>query len=97
MAEYVEDQSGGVVCADCAVGACISVAGWQCEAEHCRCDCRDLDDPDTALGAIYRARELDDRPGHVLDSIARDMEAEARPDVAELMAERYGQPRRGAA
>lgn len=41
-----------------------------------------------------RAAELDDRPARTLESIARDIEAEAKPSLAELLAERYG---RGAA
>lgn len=46
--------------------------------------------------AAERARELDDRPDATLHSIARDLEHEARPDVAALTAERFGR-RRGAA
>jgi hypothetical protein len=53
-----------------------------CERDGCRCPCRDLDGG--------RARDLDDRPYEALVSIARDLEAEARPNVRDLVAERFG-------
>lgn len=38
----VDDDSGLPICADCAVGACAEDAELVCDAEHCRCGCRDL-------------------------------------------------------
>lgn len=48
-----------------------------------------------AAGAVWfdadphRAMELDDRPDETLAAIARDLEHEARPTVAEMVAERF--------
>lgn len=100
MTVYVDDGDGGQVCADCGVGACVTAAGWQCEADDCRCACRDLDDLDSALGAMHRARELDARPDAALANVARDVTAERTPTLDELRRERlgvHGLPRWGAA
>jgi hypothetical protein len=96
---YVEDNSGGCVCEDCGYGACIHTS-WVCTAQHCQCQCRGGgDEPEPARADFdvewdrqveQRAAELDDRPRAALESVARDMQAEARPDLAALLAERYG-------
>lgn len=59
MTTYAADEDGAVVCVDCLHGACVTPSGYQCEADECQCECRDIDDPDTALGALYRARQLE--------------------------------------
>jgi hypothetical protein len=77
---YVADQSGAPLCPDCAVGACFALSGWQCEAEACRCSCRELD----------RARELDDRDPDKLAVVAAELAAERIGDLRGLTAERFG-------
>lgn len=97
MTVYAEDNSGGCVCVDCGYDACIT-SGWVCTAQHCQCQCRG-DEPEPARADFdaewdrqveRRAAELDDRPRAALESVARDMQAEARPDLTTLLAERYG-------
>jgi hypothetical protein len=95
MTVYVEDSSGGCVCEDCGYGACITT-GWVCIARHCQCGCRsltrddDLEPEHQVADDAQRAVELDDRPRAALESVARDLEAEARPGVEELRRERFG-------
>lgn len=85
MTTYVADHETGLpLCEDCGVGACITVH-W-CECEHCQCDCR----REMVVERARRADELDDRPDEQLASLARDMEAERRPDVDVLQRERFG-------
>jgi hypothetical protein len=75
MADYVADPgSGKPTCTDCAVGACVSVAGWHCQAEACRCGCR----PDP-----------DDRPADKLAVIAAELAAERTGSLRDLQAERF--------
>lgn len=85
MTTYAADEDGAVVCVDCLHGACVA-NGMPCEASECQCECN-----------TERARALDDRPPAALESLARDMEAERRPDPGELTAERFGRPKWGAA
>jgi hypothetical protein len=76
---YAADESGACVCADCAVGAYFALSGWQCEADACRCSCRDLD----------RARELDDRDPDKLAVVAAELAAERIGSLRDLTAERF--------
>lgn len=40
MTLYATDESGESICVDCLHGACITMASYECRAEHCRCGCR---------------------------------------------------------
>lgn len=89
MTEYAADTDGAVVCVDCLHGACVTGGRW-CEAEHCRCECRNrliADDAD-------RARDMDDRPDDKLAIIANELETERRGNLRDLTAERFGTGRR---
>lgn len=94
MTTYTDDPDGAgrPLCPECAFAACQRPTRYICDDEHCGCVCRQ-DTEDRA----DRARELDNRPAAALANVARDMEAEARPDVAGLVAERFGRPTRGRA
>jgi hypothetical protein len=92
MADYVADPgSGAPTCTDCAVGACVSVAGWHCQAEACRCGCRP--DPDRAAdfipGFIPQQPDPDDRHPDKLAVIAAELAAERTGNLRDLQAERY--------
>lgn len=52
-----------------------------CEVDGCECP---------RCERARRAAELDDRPAPALQNLARDIEAEARPDLDALMVERFG-------
>jgi hypothetical protein len=79
------------VSADC-LAVCAPGAPALCDKDWCACQCHQDDDDPAA-----RARELDDRDDAHLAAVARDLEAEARPDLDGLLRERYGRPTRGAA
>ena len=40
MTLYATDESGELIFVDCLHGACITMASYECRAEHCRCGCR---------------------------------------------------------
>jgi hypothetical protein len=83
---YVADhETGAPLCADCAEGDHGLCAG-PCEGDWCQCWCQ-----------ADRAAELDDRPLDKLAAVAAELAAERDGDVRDLTAERFGQPRRGAA
>jgi hypothetical protein len=79
----------GLLCRDCGTWC------WQgtpmltpCDRDGCCCE---------RCERARRALELDDRDDTTLAGIARDMEAEARPELGVLVAERFGKPTRGRA
>ena len=59
MTLYATDESGEPICVDCLHGACITMASYECRAEHCRCGCRTAT-PDTRQAA--RDLEAEVRP-----------------------------------
>jgi hypothetical protein len=87
----VEDSDGAAVTEACLYW-CTPGSRADCEHPECCCEChaRSLDDIDREV----RAAELDDRPDDKLAAIARDLECERLPTLAELRAERFGAPRR---
>lgn len=89
---YVDDD-GGMVTETC-LYHCAPGRPAPCEGADCECGCHRSSEP---YVDPERARELDNRPAAALENLARDMEAESRPDVAELVAERFGRPTRGRA
>jgi hypothetical protein len=99
---YVEDDNGGSITEACLYHCAPGAPAW-CFGAHCQCQCHvEQRDAATLLGEgdvvdPDRARELDDRPPDKLRVIANDLAAEARPDVRDLTAERFGRPTRGAA
>jgi hypothetical protein len=87
----IYEADDGPVCPDCAA-RCDVALPVRCDVSWCSCMCRTLDDTDAD-----RARALDDRDQAALENVARDVEAESRPSLTELLAERFGRPTRGAA
>jgi hypothetical protein len=84
---YAADpDTGAPLCADCAVAACRSVAGFLCDAQWCQCLC--VSDRD-------RARELDDRDPDKLAVVAAELAAERIGPLRDLTAERFGGGDRG--
>lgn len=80
----LQETDGGLVCRDCMTFCYFgSKVLTPCDVDGCTCD---------ACERLRRALELDDRPDAALANIARDLEAEARPDLQELLDERYGWP-----
>jgi hypothetical protein len=76
-------ETGAPLCADCAVGACRTVAGFLCDAQWCQCPC--VADRDEAA----RARELDDRDPDKLAVVAAELAAERIGSLRDLTAERF--------
>jgi hypothetical protein len=81
---YATDESGEPICVDCLHGACITITGWECRAEHCRCGCH------TATEATRRAaRDLE---------AERYQDATFSSDeYRQLITERFGRPPRSRA
>lgn len=96
MAEWY-DTDGGPMCADCYYGCPRPPHHATCDRTGCACPCRRDDAYYDTMRDAARARELDDRGDDQMAGIARDLEAEARPDVTALTVERFGRPTRGAA
>lgn len=106
---YYPDDDGNLICDDCWYGC----DGTPCPQVHCKHTChpeshryppgalmdhaRRLSRDFIFATAARRAAELDDRPEPALANLARDLEAEARPDVDALMVERFGRPTRSRA
>jgi hypothetical protein len=90
MSDYVADpDSGKPVCTDCAVGACVSVAGWHCQAEACCCGCRPESDRAADFIPGFIPQQPDDRPADKLAVIAAELAAERTGNLRDLQAERY--------
>lgn len=87
MATLVLGPDGEQTCQPCGYSFCAS-RGYICETDGCECLCR---------REAERAQAADARSDAALANIARDIENEARPDVRDLTAERFGRPRRSAA
>jgi hypothetical protein len=79
--EYITDDEN--VSGEC-LHFCAPGSPAACDKSWCECDC-------------HRAAELDDRPADKLAVVAAELQAERDGDVRDLVAERFGQPRRGAA
>jgi hypothetical protein len=100
----VDDGEGVPVTEEC-MFYCAPGFEAACEDDGCRHPCHEADrswladpvvrDELDRLEAEH-ARVRDARPDVALEAVARDLEAENRPDVAELLAERYGVRRRSA-
>lgn len=63
MTLYATDESGEPICVDCLHGACITITGWECRAEHCRCGCHTATE---ATRQAARDLEAEVRPLHAL-------------------------------
>jgi hypothetical protein len=91
MFDVYDFEDEGPVCRDCAA-RCDVALPVGCTVSWCTHACKRLGDVDAD-----RARALDDRDHAALENVARDVEAESRPSLTELLAERFGRPTRGAA
>lgn len=99
---YMED-GGQITCDDCWYGC----DGTPCAQIHCRHTCHPeahrhppgalMDHARRLARDSIRAAAMDDRTYPALANIARDLEAEARPDLQELLDERFGWPTRSRA
>jgi hypothetical protein len=95
---YLPDDNGNMICDDC----WHHCTGEPCPQIHCRCACHPEPPPPAgslmklagrmAGGGWQRALELDDRPAVALANLAADIEAEARPDLQQLLDERFQWP-----
>lgn len=85
------DTDAGPRCRDCMQWCYFGTPAPPCDVDGCGCE---------PCEQARRAVEADDRPDEALHSIARDVEAEQKPDYQVLRRERFaarGWPRRGAA
>lgn len=74
------DTDAGPRCRDCMQWCYFGTPAPPCDVDGCGCE---------PCERARRAVAADDRPDEQLASIARDIEHEARPEPAELAAERH--------